>query len=169
MRERNQYGYLGITRAEDQRTAQRDRCHPAHSLSEAVQAVVLTVDESILRLVALPDAGLAYQPKALLAVLTYCYARQIYGSEAIEDLLRRDVNFRELCLNEFPGAPVLRRFRRDNREAIRRCLLAALRFLADQKLLAGFVTGVKEEHLADEATRRITVAMFIDSMEVDGD
>jgi transposase len=137
------------------------------SLSQAVQAVVRAVDESTLRLVARRDAGLAYQPKTLLALLTYCYAQHIYGSEDVEDRVRRDGKFGELCQNEFPGARVFRHFRRENREALHHCLLGALRFLADQKVETGIVTAVKQEHLSEEATRRITMAMFIDRMELD--
>src|SRR5262245_56113999 len=51
------------------------------TLIEAVQAVVRAVEEDTLRPVARPDPGLAYEPKALLALLTYCYARKAFGSE----------------------------------------------------------------------------------------
>ncbi len=139
------------------------------TLTQAVQAAVRDLDENTLRLVARRDAGLAFQPKALLALLTYCYAREIYGSEAVEDVMRRDDNFRQLCHNEFPGARLIRRFRRDNREPLRLCLIAALRFLAVQKLQAGVVTNVKDTHLVEEANRRIIMAMFIDNMELDSD
>ena len=69
------------------------------SLPEAVQEAVRSVDESTLHPVARLDAGLAFQPKTLLGLLTYCYARQIYGSAEIEEVLRRDVHFRQLCAN----------------------------------------------------------------------
>jgi len=104
----------------------------------------------------------------ILALSTYCYARQIYGSADIEEVLRRDVHFRQLCANEFPGAWVIRHFRDVNREAIRFCLLAALGFLAEQKIVEDFVTKVNKAHLAEEANRRITMSMFIDTM-LDGD
>jgi len=91
------------------------------SLAQAVQAAVRSVDERTLRPVAPPDAGPAFPQKALLALLSYCYARQIYRSADIEDVLRREVHFRQLCANEFPGAWAVRRFRRDNREALRFC------------------------------------------------
>jgi len=139
------------------------------SLAEAVQAAVSAVDESTLRPVARRDAGLAFQPKTLLALVTYCYARGTYGSTDIEDMLRRDVHFRQLCRNEFPGANVLRRFRRDNREDIWFCLTAALRFMAEQKVATGSATKITEAQLAEEAMRRIIMAMFIDNMELNGD
>ena len=138
-----------------------------HCLAEAVQMAVREVDDCTLAPIARPDAGLAFQPKTLLALLSYCYAREIYGSAHIEDDMARDEKFRQLCRHEFPGAGILRRFRRENREALRRCLTAALSFLAEQKVERGVVTRVNPAHLAEEATRRITMATFIDSMELD--
>jgi len=139
------------------------------TLMKTVQAAVLATDEESLRRVARPDAGLAYQPRTLLAMLTYCYAREIYGSQAVEDVMRRDVSFRQLCHNEFPDSRLIRRFRRENREPLRSCLISALRFLAMKKLEEGIVTSVKEAHLMEEANRRIIMAMFIDNMELDSD
>jgi hypothetical protein len=139
------------------------------SLAEVVQSVVRAVDESTLRLVARRDAGVAYQPKVLLALLIYCYALETYGSEDVEDLLRQDAEFRQLCYNEFPSARVLRRFRRENREALRLCLQGALRFLMATKGAEGLVTGVSEAQLAEEADRRILMAMVIDRIELDED
>ena len=46
---------------------------------------------------------------------------------------------------------------------------AALRFLADQKVADGIVTKVSEAQLAEDASRRIIMSMFIDSTELDGD
>jgi hypothetical protein len=98
-------------------------------------------------------------------LLTYCYARQIYGSVEIEDVARRDASVRQICGSEFPSAVVIRRFRRDNRQAIRFCLLAVLSVLAEQKLSAGIVTKVNETHLAEEAGRRIIMAIFTDASD----
>ena len=138
-------------------------------LAQAVQAVVRAIDESMLRPVSRADAGPAFQSKALLALLSYCYALGIYGSGQVENLLSRDLNYRQLCQDQFPDAPVIRRFRRENREVIGRCLTAALRFQVEQKMQDGFVTRVNVAQLADEANRRLVMAMFIDSMEIDGE
>ena len=139
------------------------------SLAQAVQTAVRTLDGRRLGAAGHRDAGPAHQPKTLLALLTYCYARQIYGSAEIEEVLRRDANFRQFCPNEFPGAPVIRLFRRDNRQAIRLCLVAALCFLGEQKVEQGTVTKVNQAHLVEEANRRIIIAMFIDATVLDGD
>ena len=52
--------------------APRDFAGRPRSLAQAVQAAVRTVDEVTLRPVTRRDAGLAFQPKALLALLSYC-------------------------------------------------------------------------------------------------
>jgi len=139
------------------------------SLVQAVQNAVHEIDERMLHRVARVDAGLAFQPRTLLAMLTFCYAKEIYGSEQIEDVMRRDLNFRRLCQNEFPDAHLIRRFRRDNREVIYWCVMAALQFLFEQKVADGTVTKINDLQVAEEAKRRITMAMFIDSMELNGD
>jgi transposase len=127
---------------------------------------VQTIEEAALQPVARRDAGLAFEPRTLLALLSYCYARDIYGSAEIEDVLRRDANFRRICLNEFPGARVIRRFRRDNREALHRCLTTALHALAEGE---GQIAGdeMAKVAMAEDASRRIMKAMFIDSMETE--
>ena len=136
------------------------------SLTQAVRSAVRAIEEAALQRVARRDAGLAFEPRTLLALLSYCYARDIFGSAEIEDVLRRDANFRQICNNEFPGALVIRRFRRENREALHRCLTAALRLLAEgePKTVAG---EAAETAMAEDAGRRIMKAMFIDSMETE--
>jgi len=141
----------------------------APSLAHAIETAARALDETRLIPVAPVDAGVALQPRTLLALLAYCYARQIYCSADIEACLRRDPNFCRLCHGTFPDARTLRRFRRENREALLLCLKAALRFVAEQKVAQGVVTRFHEAHLAEEANRRIIMAMFTDSMELDKD
>lgn len=142
---------------------------PPDSLTCSVQDAVRAIDENALRPVARRDAGLAYQPRILLALLSYCYAREIYGSEEVEALLRRDVEFRRLCQNEFPGARVFRRFRRENREALTGCLRTVLCFLSRQRRASGVGVDWSEGKEEEEAVRRIDMAMFMDNIELDGD
>ena len=49
------------------------------------------------------------------------------------------------------------------------CLEAALRFMTEQKVAQGLITRVNQERIAEEARRRIIMAMFTDSMELDKD
>ncbi len=136
------------------------------SLTQAVQATVMKLNTSILRPMARSFSNLALQPRFMLALLTYCYARQIYGSADIAGFLARDAAVCKICENAVPGAGLIRQFRDDNRQAIRACLTAALSFLARQKMDAGIVTKVNETTLAEEASRRLTMAMWMDSMEM---
>src|SRR5262245_35140464 len=71
------------------------------TLSQAVQQAVRWVDDSVLRRVAPSNAGPGFEPRTLLAVMTYCYAREIYSSIDIEELIRTDQPFRQLCQNEY--------------------------------------------------------------------
>ena len=139
------------------------------SLAQAVEAAVTAADESGFVPLARSGSGLAFRPQALLALLTFCYARQIYASSDVAARLWSDPSLRNLCGDILPDASTLRRFRGENREALDSCIRAALRFLAGQKLAQGFVTRVSETHLAEEARRRITMAMFLDSLELDKD
>jgi hypothetical protein len=100
-------------------------------------------------------------------VLAFSYARQIYASDEIETFLRADRNFGLLCREQMPDARTLRRFRRENREALLACVKAGLRFLAAQKVAQGLITHVNETRVAEEASRRIIMAMFTDSMAMD--
>ena len=142
---------------------------PSWSLAQSVQAAARTVDGNRLRSVAPLDGGLACQSRTLLTLLTYCYARQIYSSADVMALLRADVNFVQLCHDELPDARTIRRFRRENRESLQLCLEAALRFVAEQKVADGIVTRVNEDQIVEEARRRIIMAMFVDSVDVDTD
>jgi hypothetical protein len=139
------------------------------SLAETLQAAARGVDTDKIRPIAPPDGGPGCRPRTLLTLLAYCYASQIYCSEDVEAVLRRDTNFRSLCGDRLPDARVIRRFRRENREALEVCLVAALRFVAEQKVAQGLITRVKDERIAEEARRRVIMAMFTDSMELDKD
>jgi hypothetical protein len=143
-----------------------------------------SVNESDLRPVAPAAAGLAFRPRTLLALVTYCYAMAIYGSEEIEDAMRQDATFRHMCAGEFPDWRKVRRFRRENRGVIQHCLIELFRRISRQlasdpasvpsvllpqlsrssPALAGTLT---DEQLWDEANQRIERAIFIDSMTLD--
>jgi len=140
--------------------------HP-QSLMQAVEIAVRTVDETKLTRVARPEAGLAFQPRPLLALLTFWYARQVYGSTEIASRSRADMSLRHVCDQEVPDARTLRRFRCANREALDSCLKRTLRYLAEEKISQGLITHVSEQHIAQEASRRIIMAMFTDSVELD--
>jgi len=135
-----------------------------HALGAAADGVGTNLGSS-----AAPEEGAPVEPGALLALLAFCYARQIYGSTEIEDRLSRDPGLRQLWKDPIPAAGVLRRFRAENRATLESCLKSALRSLAEEKVATGLITRVSEAHLADDAQRRIITAMFTDSMEIGRD
>jgi hypothetical protein len=137
------------------------------TIRQAIEAAAETVaDDAILPLQ--PDEAPPFaQTRAVLGSLSLCYARQIYRSADAACVVARDLSFPFLCECELPDACVLRRFRAGNREAIHRCLTAALHFLVEQKISSGAVTKVNRAQVAEEANRRIIMAMFMDSMEPD--
>src|SRR5258708_1560877 len=92
------------------------------TLIEAVQAAVQRIDERILQPITTQPAGLAFQPRVMLAVLTYHYARQIYGSSEVLARLARDEAFCQACRGELPDPRQVESFRRQNSAALESCL-----------------------------------------------
>jgi hypothetical protein len=136
---------------------------PVLTLAQAVEAAVRKLDGRSLVTV----AGL--QATALLAVLTFFYARQNYSSKEIAAHLQNDFNSVRILNDGFPDALLLKRFREANRGALAFCLESALTFLAREKIQQGSITHVKETNIAQEARRRITMAMFVDSLEIESE
>src|SRR5262249_19615823 len=111
-------------------------------------------------------ATAVFESRTMLALLTFCYARQVYSSKTIAAQLRRDINFR-MSGQPVPDAAKLQQFRSGNRAVLDFCLRSALLFLAHEKIRQGVVTHVKETHIIQEASRRIVMAMFTDSLELE--
>jgi hypothetical protein len=137
------------------------------SLAQAVESAVRGIDLKLLKPVAPAHAGPAFQSTALLALLTFCYARQIYSSEAIAEQLSRDFTLFRVDGYGLPDAQLLQHFREINRWPLDLCLRSALLFLVEEKIEQGIVTHVKETTINEEASRRIVMAMFTDSLEVE--
>ena len=139
------------------------------SLAHAVATAARKVDERMLTLVGQTKAAGGLGARTLLALLAFCYARQIYGSIEVVTRLRYDEGLRGLCDELTPDPNTIRQFRTENRQALEFCLQAALRCQAEEKVAQGLLTKVNEERLAEEARRRITMAMFTDSMDLEKD
>ena len=138
------------------------------TLEQAVHKAVCAIDDDSFQPVS-PDDGMFAQTRTLLALMTFCYARQLYASTDLSDIVRRDEDFVRLSGEGFPQARIIRRFRVENREVLHRCLVAALHFLVEQKISLGALTKVSDVQLAEEANRRIIMATFLDSLELDGE
>ena len=139
-----------------------------HSLAHAIEAKAQSLGDDMILKVTCPD-DLPMDSRMLLALLSCCYARQTYRSADVAAAVNNDIVFRQRCLGGSPDARTIRRFRRKNRTALHACLVAGLRFLAQEKLEGGLINRICEKSLEDEARRRIIMAMFIDSMELDRD
>jgi hypothetical protein len=139
-----------------------DRSRAAATLTpaQAVQVAARAIVRNLLSPVCAPDAGVAFQPRSMLAVLTYCYASEVYCSGDIEDFMRCDASIRQLCGNEVPDADTLRRFRRHNREAIEHCLYEVLRQVADQ---AG--AHPADAEIQERAHQHVATAILMDMHE----
>jgi hypothetical protein len=103
----------------------------------------------------------------MLAVLTYCYARQILSSSDVWSHLMRDAAFRKICQKAVPGRDRIQHFRDENREALHECLTMALLFVARQKVSAETVTRASESQISIEARRRIVLAACLDRLEME--
>jgi transposase len=137
------------------------------TLKQAVDAAVCAVGDDDLQSLATDSVTLFSQTRALLALVTHCYARNIFSSVQVAEMARHDTDFAGCGADDLPDAHVIRRFRVDNRDAIHRCVTAALRFLADEKIATGELTKVSDRQLAEEASRRIIMAAFMDNLEME--
>lgn len=134
------------------------------SFNLAIHTALEAVNPRTLIRVAPVDGNPALQPMVLLAAIIYCYARQIYASADVEALLAGDEDAGTFDGDGRPDAEMIQEFRCKNREAIHVGLATALRELAYQKVKAGVVTRVPASLAAEEASRRIIMAMFTDSL-----
>ena len=137
------------------------------TLRQAIQAAVDAIADGALKPLSADEAAPHAQTRALLALLADCYARQIYNSSAAARVAASDPDFSWPWWETLPDAGVLRRCRGENREAIHCGLVAALHFLLEQKISSGALTKINDPQLAKEASRRIIMAAFADSLELD--
>jgi hypothetical protein len=151
---------------DERQAASCELATPAACLAEAVQNAVEATDEERLTPLAADFCGEAYPRRFVLGVLTQCYARQIYSSGEVREFLRREAAFVGIDPEPSPEAESISRFRVENRDVIRECLVAALTHLAERKKSAGIITRINQAHVIEEASRRLTIAAFIDGMDL---
>ncbi len=139
----------------------------AQHLAPAVEAALLEIPEAMLKPVTQPGSRFVFQPRMLLGLLLFWYARQVYDSKTIVAELRCDLARCHLPLEHVPDTELLRRFRAENRAVLHGCLTTVLRSLAQAKMALGIIAHLSERQIAEEASRRIIMAMFVDSIESD--
>ena len=150
-------------------TPSRTKAAQPASLVEAVQVAVQNVVETCMKSLGADCPSMAFQPRVLLGVMTYCYAQRVFSSAEVLDCLTRDEYFCQVCHDQLPTPGQIRKFRDLNRELVQGCLAFALQFLAEQKVAEGFVARANKTFVADEAKRRIIMAACMDSMELTQD
>jgi hypothetical protein len=74
-----------------------------------------------------PPEAKAMPAQDLLGAVSYCYAKDVYESDRIEEKMRQDPVLRQALGEEVPDAHAIRRFRRLNRQAILDTLAKAFR------------------------------------------
>lgn len=151
------------------------------SLTASIQRGAKAAADAGKRLIA--PAGSELPPTQLLGVVSYCYAKGVYDSAEIEDKMRQSPELRAATHDNIPGASLIRRFRRLNREAIHAMLEEAFRFLRHKAKASACVPlpGQPPTHrgsgtfdpettvtfVRKEAERTLNEAAFVDNMSKD--
>jgi hypothetical protein len=97
------------------------------SLTASIQRGAKAATDAGAQIIA--PAGSELPPTQFLGAISYCYAKGVYDSAEIEHEMLRNPELRAATHGNVPGASLIRRFRRLNREAIRATLEEAFRFL----------------------------------------
>ena len=154
------------------------------TLAGLVLEAVRLVDDEELNPPASSAAAPAFQPRAMLTMLTYCYANGVYGSQDVEMMMYEDADFRALCGMEYPDWRQLKGFRYRNHAALHRTLEETFSGVWRVRGEAGRSGGgngdgvnghssnglpepARQEWFSAEAEACIERAMFIDHMAVD--
>jgi hypothetical protein len=128
--------------------------------------------------------GDRYRPQVLLALLSYSYATGRFASSLVTQGIVEDETMRYLATSSRPDPKVLRRFRRQHRQALKQCLLDLFRSvwkarhqpLPELTGLTLLATAGQVQvpwnarfihNLVDEVEQRLDRAVQFDFMELD--
>jgi len=139
------------------------------TLDQAVQDAVDAQPAEALTPLNADSARPFTQARDVLALLVRGYAEQIYSSAKLASRAASDPDFPWPWWEALPDASALSRFRAANRAPLLESLKAALQFQVEERIYAGAVTRVNRPRLAEEAHRRITMAAFADSQELEAE
>ena len=134
------------------------------ALLTAVNDEITGLDWANAESVELLRANPTYQPRFLLTLLSYAYARGICESEELVALYSQDSDLRRLFPGRTPSAPEIARFRRENRGLLKWCLTELFRRMLREKFELGdtlMPPGLRR-YLADVAAARLDVARDMD-------
>jgi hypothetical protein len=62
--------------------------------------------------------GQSFPSRKLMALEVYCYARGVYASDEVEEIIHKDSTLREMFANDWPDPGMIRLFRRTHRATI---------------------------------------------------
>lgn len=105
-----------------------------------------------------------YPFRMLLTLLTYAYARGVFGSDEVELRTHTESDFRYLAATDRPDAETLRLFRRREWVRLQTALASLLRTAADAAAQDGQELARDVE---GEAARRLEAAAACDSLALD--
>jgi hypothetical protein len=96
------------------------------TVSLVLEAVNETCSQSQAPIIGV-KSGPTLEPKSMIGLITYCYAKGVLCASEIEQGLWKDDRLRSVCADKIPAAKTISRFRRLNRGLIQSCLENALR------------------------------------------
>jgi hypothetical protein len=96
----------------------------------------------------------------LLSLLTYSYASGTYGSQEIESRLARDARIRNLCARTDLTWHTLRRFRRENRNALKGTLTHVLESMPELISIGEMAKCVSARSAGDYSDRTTSPETF---------
>jgi hypothetical protein len=103
--------------------------------------------------------------KEMLGVITYCYARGVFFSGAIADLLKKEPELRKAFGSKLPDGQAVRRFRRRYAEEIEEALETLYRaFPPTDPSLAPAIDGTHTEIVQRQASDRLHDAARTDNI-----
>jgi hypothetical protein len=110
---------------------------------------------------------LDHQPKMLLSLLSFAYARGVFGHEEIAARCDSDAMFRVICEGKVPVVQDLSNFRRRNRLLLERILAGVfLQAVRDKfELDAAWLSPELAQDLSDQATHRLNLARHMNNGE----
>ena len=129
---------------------------PTESVTGIVMTAVRETDEPVIS----PTGASDVSPRSMLGLVTYCYAKGIYGSSEVAQELRD-----RMQQNSIPDAKTIRRFRRLNRGVLQTTLEKALRLIRRSRRKKAPVPAPGIESSASDETIIMTRREAADKIE----
>jgi hypothetical protein len=129
---------------------------PTESVTGIVMKAVRETDEPVIN----PNGASNVSPQSMLGLITYCYAKGIYGSNDVAQELRN-----RMQQNSIPDAKTIRRFRRLNRGVLQTALEKTLRLIRRSRRKKAAVPAPAIDSPASDETIIMTRREAADKIE----